>query len=498
MTFNSFEFLVFFPLVVFLYVLTPQRYKWVLLLAASYYFYMCWNVAYIVLIIFSTLVDYFAARQMGKTPEKHKRKKYLYLSLFCNLGLLFLFKYFDFFGLSMELMLGQFNIFYESPYLDFLLPVGISFYTFQTLSYTIDVYNGKIKPEKHLGIFAVYVSFFPQLVAGPIERAQSLLPQFRQKMRLKAEEIKFGLLLMAWGFFKKIVIADRLAEFVNPIYKRPELYDGIDSLVATYLFAFQIYCDFSGYSDIAIGAALVMGYKLMENFRRPYFSRSVREFWGRWHISLSTWFRDYLYIPMGGGRVVKWRWYYNLMVVFIVSGLWHGAYFTFIIWGALHGAYVVAENMTRGIRNQMAASIGLSRFPRFSRFVSVVATFHLVTFTWIFFRAERISDAFIIIKNIASINLATFSDFIGHFLLSFGEMRIMNADIFQLYELRIAVYAILLMEIVHLIQERGVPVFNKLKNRPIYLRWSCYAGLVFIILAFGRFAEEQQFIYFQF
>ncbi len=498
MIFNSFHFLIFFPLVFFLYIVTPQRFKWVLLLISSYYFYMSWNANYILLILFSTLIDYFAALKMESTPLKKNRKKYLYLSIISNLGLLFLFKYYNFFGLNLELVLQKMNIYIERPYLDLLLPVGISFYTFQTLSYTIDVYNDNIKAEKHLGIFAVYVSFFPQLVAGPIERAKNLLPQFKEKIILHADQIKFGLALMAWGFFKKVVIADRLATFVNPVYKQPEDYGGIDVLVATYLFAFQIFCDFSGYSDIAIGAALILGFKLMENFRRPYFSRSIQEFWSRWHISLSTWFRDYVYIPLGGNRVVKWRWYYNILVVFVVSGLWHGAYFTFIIWGALHGLFIVAGHLTTNIRQKLSAQIGFSKFPRLVSTFHILITFHLVLLAWIFFRAERISDAFLIISKIINISPAALGAYFYNFIISFGELPISGLDLFQLFELRIAIYAILLMEIVHIVQETGVSIYHRLKVAPSFYRWGCYVGLVLLIIAFGRFTDEQQFIYFQF
>ncbi len=469
-----------------------------MLLLASYYFYMSWNPAYIILIISSTLIDYFASLKMSKIDERKKRRIYLALSIITNLGLLFTFKYYNFFSMTANLALDKFGLFYHLPKLKVLLPVGISFYTFQTLSYTIDVYYDKIKPEKHLGIFAVYVSFFPQLVAGPIERAKNLLPQFREKYTFNYEQIRSGLLLMAWGFFKKLIIADRVAAFVDPVYADPAQYNGVESLVATYFFAFQIYCDFSGYSDIAIGAALIMGFKLMQNFRRPYFAQSVQEFWGRWHISLSTWFRDYLYIPLGGNRVSKWRWLLNLMIVFVVSGLWHGAYFTFIIWGFLHGFYLIFAILTKPFKDRLLSITGLVKFPRLIKYTNIIITFHLVLFAWIFFRADYISYAKIIINNILSIDMASLISFGQHLITSFGELKILDAGAVTLYETRIAFFAILGMEIIHLLQERNLKFSNAIFNKPRWVRWSGYIAFALILILFGKFSDNVQFIYFQF
>lgn len=337
MLFNSLQFLIFFPIVILLYYLLPHSKRWIFLLLASYYFYMSWNPAYIVLILISTLVDYFAAIKMSEQDNINKRKIYLFFSLFANLGLLFIFKYFNFFNDSVRLLFQSLGVNYGVPSLSLLLPVGISFYTFQTLSYTIDVYRGVTKPERHFGIFAVYVSFFPQLVAGPIERSERLLPQFRVPVIPNENNFSSGMKLMVWGFFKKVVVADNVAIIVNQVYNNVNEYQGLPLIIATFLFAIQIYCDFSGYSDIAIGSARVMGIHLMKNFNTPYFSKSITEFWKRWHISLSTWFRDYVYIPLGGNRVSKPRHYLNLFLTFLISGLWHGANWTFVIWGALHG-----------------------------------------------------------------------------------------------------------------------------------------------------------------
>ncbi len=399
MLFNSLQFVFFFPIVVAAYFALNPKYRWILLLLASYYFYMCWNYKYIVLIILSTVVDYFAGIILHKTERRRLRILVLMASLATNLGLLFFFKYFNFFGESVNYLLDKVNIFYNVPAYDFLLPVGISFYTFQTLSYTIDIYKRKQEPEYHFGRFALFVSFFPQLVAGPIERSVNLLPQFSKVYTFEYERVKNGLLLMGWGFFKKVVIADRLAEYVNMVYNNPQDFAGLHNIIATFFFSFQIYCDFSGYSDIAIGAALVLGYKLMTNFRRPYFSQNIREFWTRWHISLSTWFRDYVYISLGGNSVVKWRWYYNLFITFLVSGLWHGAEWTFVIWGAIHGLYLVIAIVTLKYREAINDWIGISKFPGLYKLVQILITFVLVYFSWIFFRASDLSEAILILKN---------------------------------------------------------------------------------------------------
>jgi D-alanyl-lipoteichoic acid acyltransferase DltB (MBOAT superfamily) len=480
MLFNSAEFLIFFPLVVMLFFATPHRYRWILLLAASYYFYMSWKVEYALLIGASTLVSFYAARQMGRLPDQRQRRKFLVLSLCFNLGVLFGFKYFNFFNDSARAVFDRFNLFYGVPAFRALLPVGISFYTFQALSYVIDVYRGEKEPEAHLGIFALYVSFFPQLVAGPIERSVRLLPQFHEVQRFNSARIADGLKLMAWGFFKKLVIADRVALLVDSVYNDPTQHTSIPLILATYFFAFQIYCDFSGYSDIAIGAARVMGYDLMENFNRPYFAKSIAEFWRRWHISLSTWFRDYLYIPLGGNRVSRARWYLNLMIVFVVSGLWHGAAWTFVVWGALHGLYLVLSLSTVGIRERVEAALGFGRHPTLAKGVRVFMTFNLVCFAWIFFRANSISDAFYIA---------------GH-LFSGIELQAGYGLGLGPYQLALALLAILVMELGHLLQRRG-SVAAYLNARPVWVRWAAYYGLVLATLLFGRLGVTE-FIYFQF
>ena len=485
MLFNSFEFLIFFPLVVGLYFAIPHRFRWMFLLAASYYFYMAWKAEYVLLIMASTIIDYYAALRMGATPEKSKRKKYLVLSAIANLGLLFSFKYFNFFSDATREILANANIFYDSPALSILLPVGISFYTFQTLSYTIDVYRGVRKPERHLGIFALYVSFFPQLVAGPIERSTRLLPQFRQAKTFDIERVLSGLRLMLWGFFKKLVIADRLAVYVNEVYNNPGDYTGAPVILATYFFAFQIYCDFSGYSDIAIGAARVMGYDLMENFRRPYFAKSIGEFWKRWHISLSTWFKDYLYISLGGNRVSRWRWYYNVLIVFLLSGLWHGANWTFLTWGGLHGIYLILSHRTARVRERLCQLTGLSALPEFHKFTKVFITFHLVLLAWVFFRSNSVSDALTHLNSMLSLNASGLAAAFGKPTAAAGWI-----------EMAIACGAMAVLLIEHVIG-RKQRIGQYLGAQPRWARWGAYQAMIVVILLFGVFSHAE-FIYFQF
>lgn len=479
MLFNSLEFIIFFPIVVALYFAIPHRLRWVLLLAASYYFYMCWSYKYIVLIMFSTVIDYFAGIFMHNTDKKRFKKLFLFGSLITNLGLLFFFKYFNFFGESVNILFDKVNILQKVPLYDYLLPVGISFYTFQTLSYTIDIYRGERKPEYHFGKFALFVSFFPQLVAGPIERSVNLLPQFHKKFEFEYERVKNGILLMCWGFFKKVVIADRLAEYVNLVYNNAENYSGLQNVLATVFFSFQIYCDFSGYSDIAIGSALILGYKLMTNFRRPYLAASIREFWSRWHISLSTWFRDYVYIPLGGNRTVKWRWYYNLFITFLISGLWHGANWTFIIWGALHGFYLVFAIISEKSRDSINTALGIAKSKILSRFLKVFMTFILVLVAWVFFRANSLQDAFLILSKMTDFSQGT----------ALNLFRVPTDFI-------IALAGIALLLLVEIFEER-FQLLERLKGSSKIIKWAALVLLIIAVFVLGVW-EDQDFLYFQF
>ncbi len=427
MLFNSIQFLYFFPIVLLLYFLSPYKWRWLILLISSYYFYMSWNIDYVFLILFTTIISYGSAILIEQSDTQIQKKTYLAFSITASLGVLFFYKYFNFIGTSLNDIFGSFNSKIEIPYLKLLLPVGISFYTFQTLSYTIDVYRGDIKTEKHFGIYALYVSFFPQLVAGPIERSTRLLPQFRERHQLTLDNLVKGLKWIIFGFFMKLVIADRLSLYVDSIYNNVYQHSGISFIIATFLFAFQIFGDFAGYSSMAIGVARIMGYDLMTNFKRPYFATSISDFWHRWHISLSTWFKDYFYIPMGGSRVGVSRWYLNLFLTFLVSGLWHGANWTFVIWGALHGAYIVLENI---FKLQVKKNQKISFH---NRVIRTLLVFILVDFAWIFFRANNVSEAFYIIRNIFNFTGEVFYDYkiffygiIGLFVLFINDIIVEN------------------------------------------------------------------------
>jgi alginate O-acetyltransferase complex protein AlgI len=396
MLFNSLHFFIFFIIVTLGYWSLGWKGRWQLLLFASCYFYMIFKPIYIFILFFTIIIDYFAGIWLEKTEGK-SRKWILIISLISNIGILAFYKYYGFFFENINHFLGFLEVKNPLPIFDYMLPIGLSFHTFQAMSYTIEVYRGNQKAEHHFGIYALYVMFYPQLVAGPIERPQNVLHQFHTKFEYDWEKVKSGLMMMAWGLFKKVVIADRLAMMVDFAYKNPSEQSGLTLLVATFFYTFQIYCDFSGYSDIALGSAKVMGFDLMENFRTPYFSTSISEFWRRWHISLSTWFRDYLYIPLGGNRVSEWRRYFNQFFVFMISGLWHGASWTFVIWGSLHGFYLIFAVL----RDKYLPQIILPK-NIFGKSINLISTFVLVMFAWVFFRAKSTHDAFLILKKISN------------------------------------------------------------------------------------------------
>jgi alginate O-acetyltransferase complex protein AlgI len=391
--FNSVQFLVFFPVVTLLFFLLPHGYRWALLLAASCFFYMFFKPVYILILLFTIIIDYAAGIWLEQEKDDRRRKKYLIMSIIANVGVLAVFKYYNFLNdniTGLALLAGYKN---PIPYLHILLPIGLSFHTFQAMSYTIEVYRGHQKAERHFGIYALYVMFYPQLVAGPIERPQNVIHQFRARHSFDHHNMVTGLNLIAYGLFKKMVIADRLSEYVNQVYAHPEHANALSALIAVCFFSIQIYCDFSGYSDIALGTARCMGFHLMVNFNRPYLSTSISEFWSRWHISLSTWFRDYVYIPLGGNRSGQWHTWRNIFIVFLISGLWHGANWTFVIWGALHGGYTLFALMTRKTRVAIASATGIDRLPHLYMWLNRLTVFALVTFAWIFFRAENFGKA---------------------------------------------------------------------------------------------------------
>ena len=396
MLFNSFEFLVFFPIVCLIYyALGKNKYRNPFLLMASYYFYMNWKPVYALLILTSTVLTYLCGLLVERfQSDKRKKKLFLTLSLLINFSILFIFKYYNFINDSVWEVMSSLGIQWSVPNFDLLLPVGISFYTFQAVGYTIDVYRGTIPAERNFFTYALFVSFFPQLVAGPIERATNLLPQFHKEHTLEYDNILSGFRMMLWGYFMKLCVGDRLATYVDAIFNNLPNHNGTSILLASAFFAVQIYCDFGGYSNIARGVARMMGYELMENFHRPYFALSMKEFWKRWHISLSTWFMDYVYIPLGGNRVKYYRHLLNLIITFLVSGIWHGANWTFVLWGALHGVFLVIENVIKKYIYQANPTTCVAKL------ISMVSCFVLVTFAWIFFRANTVGDAFLAIQKI--------------------------------------------------------------------------------------------------
>jgi D-alanyl-lipoteichoic acid acyltransferase DltB (MBOAT superfamily) len=467
MLFNSWQFALFFPLVTTGYFLLPHKLRWAWLLVASCLFYMAFVPAYILILAGTIAVDFLAGLAIAEAAGR-QRRCFLLASLAANLGVLAFFKYFNFFNANVATLAAWLHWNYPIQALAILLPIGLSFHVFQSLSYTIEVYRGNLKPERHPGIFALYVMFYPQLVAGPIERPQNLLHQFHERHDFDFRRVADGLTRMLWGLFKKVVVADRLALVVTPVFSQPDHYLGLQLIVAALFFAFQIYCDFSGYSDIALGSAQVMGFKLMENFKRPYGASSIQEFWTRWHVSLSTWFRDYLYVPLGGNRVSPRRWAGNITVVFLASGLWHGANWTFVLWGALHAGYLVFERALGGLP---------ARLPHVAR---VGITFVLVSLAWILFRANSLSDAAYIYTHLL----------VGLRHQVASPLEALNSLGWQNVWLGGVGIATLL-----LLERGSFPQGLGFRSRA--LRWgACYA-LILALIVLGVY-ENQAFIYFQF
>lgn len=483
MLFNSIDFAIFLPIVFILYwFATNQNLKSqnLLIVAASYLFYGWWDWRFLSLILFSTVVDYFVGIALGKQRNKPKRKALLWISILVNLGFLGFFKYYNFF---LDNFIGAFSFFgtqINANSLNIILPVGISFYTFQTLSYSIDVYRGKLEPTNNFIAFMAFVSFFPQLVAGPIERATHLLPQFYKKRTFDYTKAVDGMRQILWGLFKKIVIADNCAEFANEIFNNSADYSGSTLALGAVFFTFQIYGDFSGYSDIAIGTSRLFGFDLMRNFNFPYFSRDIAEFWRRWHISLSTWFRDYLYIPLGGSRGGTWMKIRNTFIIFIVSGFWHGANWTFIAWGALNALYIMPSIVFNTNRTHLDIVAKDRNFPTIREFLSIGTTFSLTVFAWIFFRANNIEHSMNIVSEIFSLSFFTIPKFTG---LSKALTTILLVAVFVLIEWHGRT------------GQFGIASLGSKWKRSF--RYAMYYSIILSIMYFGNFGENQ-FIYFQF
>lgn len=492
MLFNSIDFLIFFPIVTLIYFVMPKKLKTVWLLIASYYFYMCWNPKYAVLIAVSTVITYLSGLALSyvcgmKNISADKRnfyKKWIVAASFIsNLGILAVFKYADFFLTNLYGLFSAMGFTFTQHTLDLLLPVGISFYTFQALGYTIDVYRGGICAEKNFVRYALFVSFFPQLVAGPIERTPNLLTQIQQmekKTLWNWDNICNGLFLMLWGFFQKLVIADRAAIVVNTVYNRYTEYGLIGITLATFFFAFQVYCDFDGYTNIARGAAQVLGIRLMKNFKQPYFAVNIRDFWRRWHISLTSWFTDYLYIPLGGSRKGTLRHLLNIVIVFAISGLWHGASWNFVVWGLLHAAFQCIGILKEKLSGQKEKPLSGS-----ARLRKTIATFVLTDFAWLFFRADNLSHAFSLLRQMVS-NIWLYTP--GSFGLEPSGFTILCA-------------ALILLFVVDWLHEKNIDIFGRLMKQELWFRYAVCLTLIWAVILLGVYGTaytSSQFIYFQF
>lgn len=478
MLFNSAGYLVFFTIVCLVYFILPKKVKRAFLLLASYFFYSCWNLKYSLLMLFSTVATYLTAIAMDMAGAKKKKELYLGLCFFVNLAILFVFKYYGFTINFLNKILGLVGVSLNLPLINVLLPVGISFYTFQALGYIVDVYRGEIKAERNFINYALFVSFFPQLVAGPIERSKNLLTQIDNLGHRRYENLSKGLLYILWGFFLKLVIADRAAIFVNQVYDSYQGYSYIFLCYAALLFAVQIYCDFYSYSIIAKGSAKILGYDLMDNFKAPYLSKSITEFWRRWHISLSTWFKDYLYIPLGGNRKGAFRKHLNVLIVFLVSGLWHGANYTFVLWGLIHGIFNILEDSFKGITKNISNNFIYKNIRRLITFVVAVISF-------VIFRSKNIGAAKAFILGILKRQAGT-----------------LDASIAFPYEdTVILLIAIAMLVVIDILIYNKVNMVERIEKRSLIIRWPIYIFLLVVILIFGIYGpgySEAQFIYFQF
>jgi alginate O-acetyltransferase complex protein AlgI len=480
MLFNSVEYLFFFIVVSAIYFVTPSKYKWVHLLLASLYFYSCWRLDYTILLIGTIFLSYWSALKIGQYSSSKKKGRYLIFGLIVNFGQLFVFKYYNFSIDNVNSLFGHFNIFLSLPYLKWLLPIGISFHTFQITSYLFDVNKGKVKPEEHLGIFSLFVCFFPQLVAGPIEKASHLLPQLNNAPKFKSTNITVGLQLMLWGAFKKIVVADNLSKYVAIVFDDLTLFSIAPIVLSLFFFTFQVYCDFSGYSDIARGTAKVLGYDMVNNFDKPFFSKSVSEFWRKWHISLYVWFTDYVYTPLviRIRNLEKWAPILGVIILFTCSGLWHGAGWTFLCYGALHGLYISIEILTKKRRKKLKGFIGEFVFNQFA----ILITFSLVSITFLFFRAKNFAQVTSALSTIFAFNLDDLGINIHY---SIGRFSIALNFVF--------IFVLLILEYLDLKSN----LFAKFYNSAIWLRWPVYLMAIWVIILMGNL-EQQEFIYFQF
>ncbi len=496
MNFVSFAFLIFLFIVVLLYYVIPHKYRWIVLLIASLVFYGWWNYKLLYLIIGTTLISYSMAIGISKAKTEKIKKLFLSIAIISSLSVLLVFKYLNFFLDSVIKLINLMGASADEIVLSLILPIGISFYTFQTLSYVVDVYRGDIAPEYHLGYYALFVMFFPQLVAGPIERPSHLIPQLKQEHKFSMGNLSNGALIAIVGYFKKVVVADSIAIYVNTIYNNPANATGFQIGIATVLFAFQIYCDFSGYTDIAIGCAKMLGVDLIDNFNKPYLAESIKDFWARWHISLTTWFRDYLYIPLGGNRVSKWRFYLNVAIVFIVSGLWHGANWTFLLWGVLHAIYRIVSLLTKDLRSKVKDKLRIEDTNQAYIAWKKIFTFILVCIAWICFRANSVGDLGILFKNL----FANWNFSVGYFDQSLSDMGL---NILSMLSVTISIFAIPVMnKIKEIVRNQESELVIKENTtirmtRAMIVSVSCLLVL-FVAISLIENGGESSFIYFQF
>lgn len=504
MEFNSLYFAVFLLCVVCAYYITPDRLRWVVLLIASYFFYLNWSPKYFPLLLASTLINYWLGLQIGNESKPPQRKLFLALAIILNLGLLIIFKYLNFISDGIEAILTTWNISYSTTKFDWLAPIGISFYTLQLIGYFIDIYKGTQKPEKHLGKFALFVSFFPLLVSGPIERAKKLLPQFANRGNFNYDNAKVGLQRITWGIFKKVVIADRLAVYVNQVFNPAQEIQGLPAILGVILFAFQLYCDFSGYSDIVIGTAKILGIELTENFRSPLFANSIQNFWNSWHISLSTWLRDYVFFALRRNLLKQKKmpgWLIQSippMITMLISGIWHGANWTFVLWGGLHGLYLIVETTFKPTVDRLVENLQTGTILRnlYSSFQTIL-TFGLTCFGWIFFRSDSVAQALQLIDNLTVLNLSHYTSAIATQNWSKLIEPFVFSDGLSLFNLALAMGAIVFLLLVENLHNKK-DLLKQLNLSPLPVRWGVYLLAVFIVVFLSADASTKNFIYFKF
>lgn len=490
MFFNSALFIAFFSLVAIIYYVFPEKSRWIWLLISSYIFYMSWNVKMVVVLITVTLATYIGGLLLSKNKENVRAKKTIVtLCILISIGILFLFKYYNFTAMVCNAISGRVGLEMSIPTFDIVMPIGISFFTFKSVGYIIDVYRNKVEAERNVFKYALFVSFFTELTAGPIDRSYNLLPQITEPRKFSYKGVRQGLVVFGLGMFEKIVVSDRLAILVDTVYNDSSSYKGFTIIVAMIFFAFQIYCDFASYSTMALGCSKILGFDVIDNFKSPYLSKNIREFWHYWHISLSTWFRDYLYFPLGGSRCSRLRKYFNLMVVFLVSGLWHGASLTFIIWGALHGAYQIISDLTKNLRTKVKAYLGINERTIGYRFWCISCVFVLVGFSWIFFRANSIHQAISVVKSIFYFNPWIFVD---------GSLFKLGLDV---NNFMLAVFGVMLVIAADILKKYYIKVSDIILRQNAIFRWGIYIALVLFMLIFGIYGpayDAQKFIYAQF